>query len=135
MSLNSKMISPFIAACVLAGEGEYGEIEKDCVADLAADLELKDLDEKVSVEFKKVEKMDEDALDEYLETAAKAVKEGEKEGVLLICMNVLASDGVITQDEIENYFSFAEILGVEEERASEIFDEFVDEMDDLEIEA
>lgn len=131
MSLNSKMISPFIAACVLAGEGEYGEIEKDCVADLAADLELKDLDEKVSVEFKKVEKMDEDALDEYLETAAKAVKEG----VLLICMNVLASDGVITQDEIENYFSFAEILGVEEERASEIFDEFVDEMDDLEIEA
>lgn len=131
MSLNSKMISPFIAACVLAGEGEYGEIEKDCVADLAADLELKDLDEKVSVEFKKVEKMDEDALDEYLETAAKAVKEG----VLLICMNVLASDGVITQDEIENYFSFAEILGVEEERASEIFDDFVDEMDDLEIEA
>lgn len=135
MSLNSKTISPFIAACILAGEGEYEEIEKDCVADLASDLELKDLDENVSAEFKKVEKMDEDAFDEYLETAAKAVKKGEKEGVLLICMNVLASDGVITQDEIENYFSFAEILGVEEERASEIFDEFVDEMDDLEIEA
>ena len=36
---------------------------------------------------------------------------------------------------MENYFAFAEVLGVEEEKASEIFDEYVEDAEDLEIEA
>ena len=41
---------------------------------------------------------------------------------------------LISIGEITNYFTFADILGVSEERASEIFDDFVDEVDDLFIE-
>ena len=48
---------------------------------------------------------------------------------------MLACDGVITADEMENYFAFADVLNVEEERASEIFDAYVENAEDLEIEA
>ena len=50
-------------------------------------------------------------------------------------LNDLASDGVITADEMENYFAFAELLGIDDEKASGLFDDFVEEADDLEIEA
>ena len=54
---------------------------------------------------------------------------------MLVTLDVLASDGVITADEMENYFAFADVLNVEEERASEIFDAYVENAEDLEIEA
>lgn len=132
MALNSKILAPFIAASVAAGSREYDDMAKDCVAGLASDLQLDDLDKTVTKEFKAIDTMDDDAFDEYLANAAENVT--DKEAVLLICLNVLASDMVITIDEMANYFSFADILDISEERASEIFDEFIDEVDDLVIE-
>ena len=79
--------------------------------------------------------MEDDDFDSYLEEAAKKIKVSEREAVLLVTLDVLASDGVITADEMENYFAFAEVLGVEEEKASEIFDAYVEDAEDLEIEA
>ncbi|MFC0819462.1 hypothetical protein [Moraxella marmotae] len=132
MALTTKIIAPFIGASVIAGEGEYDEIVQACVADLAENLELADLDQAVAKEVQKIAKLDDDEFDEYLANAAEAVKDNE--AVLLICLDVLASDSVITIDEMANYFAFADILGVSEDRASEIFDDFVDEADDLTIE-
>ena len=91
--------------------------------------------DEVEAAFKKIEKLSDDDFDAYLEEAAKAVKAGEKEATLLISLQVLASDGVITADEMENYFAFAELLGIDDEKASKLFDDFVEEADDLEIEA
>lgn len=102
---------------------------------MAEELELNDLQKEVEAAFKKIEKLSDDDFDAYLEEAAKAVKAGEKEATLLISLQVLASDGVITADEMENYFAFAELLGIDDEKASELFDDFVEEADDLEIEA
>lgn len=132
MALTSKIIAPFIGASILAGEGEYDEIVKACVAELAESLELSDLDKTVAKELDKVSKLDDDEFDDYLAKSAKSVS--DTEAVLLICLDVLASDLVISLDEITNYFAFADILGVSEDRASEIFDEFVDAVDDLTIE-
>ena len=129
MGITSKTIAPFVAAAFSA-EGEYGEFEKEVVAGLAEDLELKGLDKEVEAAFKKIE-----YFDNYLADAAKGVKASEKEAVLLVTLDVLAADGVITSDEIENYFAFAEVLGVADDKASEIFDEYVENTEDLEIEA
>ena len=38
----------------------------------------------------------------------------------------MCADAYLGQDEIENYFAFAEILGVEEDRAEELMDEFLE---------
>ena len=134
MGITSKVIAPFIAAAISV-EGAYEEVEKETVEGLAEELGLKDLDKEVEVAFKKIEKLEDDDFDSYLEEAAKKIKASEREAVLLVTLDVLASDGVITADEMENYFAFAEVLGVEEEKASEIFDEYVEDAEDLEIEA
>lgn len=134
MAITSKAIAPFIAAAISV-EGAYEEVEKETVEGLAEELELKDLGKEVEAAFKKIEKLDDDDFDSYLEEAAKKIKASEREAVLLVTLDVLASDGVITADEMENYFAFAEVLGVEEEKASEIFDAYVEDAEDLEIEA
>ena len=134
MAITSKAIAPFIAAAISV-EGAYEEVEKETVEGLAEELELKDLGKEVESAFKKIEKLEDDDFDSYLEEAAKKIKASEREAVLLVTLDVLASDGVITADEMENYFAFAEVLGVEEEKASEIFDEYVEDAEDLEIEA
>lgn len=132
MALNTKLIAPFIGASVLAGEGEYDEIVKACVAELAEALELNDLDDIVSQEVTTLAQMDDEQFNDYLSQSAEKVV--DKEAVLAICLDVLASDLVISIDEMANYFAFADILGISEERASEIFDDFVEAMDDLVIE-
>lgn len=132
MALTSKILAPFIGASVLAGEGEYDEIVKACVMELADNLELADLDDVVIKELDKLTKLRDDEFDEYLTQSAQTVS--DKEAVLLICLDVLASDLVVSVDEMANYFAFADILGVSEDRASEIFDDFVDAVDDLTIE-
>ena len=134
MGITSKTIAPFIAAAISV-EGVYEEVEKETVEGLAEELELKDLGKEVEAAFKKIEKLEEDDFDTYLEEAAKKVKATEKEAVLLVTLDVLACDGVITADEMENYFAFAELLGIDDEKASGLFDDFVEEADDLEIEA
>lgn len=132
MALNSKLIAPFIGASVLAGEGEYDEIVKACVTELAEALELNDLDDIVSQEVTTLAQMDDEQFNDYLSQSAEKIV--DKEAVLAICLDVLASDLVISIDEMANYFAFADILGISEERASEIFDDFVEAMDDLVIE-
>lgn len=132
MALTSKVIASFILVPVLAGEGVYDEIVKDYVIDLAEQLALKDLEKTVIKEVEKLSQMNDNEFDDYLEASAKAVKDNE--AVLLICLDVLASDLVISIDEMESYFAFADILGVSEDRAGEIFDDFVDETEDLTIE-
>ncbi|MEB3040643.1 hypothetical protein [Capnocytophaga gingivalis] len=134
MAITSKAIAPFIAAAISV-EGAYEEVEKETVEGLAEELELKDLGKEVESAFKKIEKLEDDDFDSYLEEVAKKIKASEREAVLLVTLDVLASDGVITADEMENYFAFAEVLGVEEEKASEIFDAYVEDAEDLEIEA
>ena len=134
MGITSKAIAPFIAAAISV-EGAYEEVEKETVGGLAEELGLKDLDKEVEAAFKKIESLEDDDFDSYLEEAAKKIKAPEREAVLLVTLDVLAADGLITADEMENYFAFAEVLGVEEEKASEIFDEHVEDAEDLEIEA
>lgn len=132
MALNSKLIAPFIGASVLAGEGEYDEIIKACVTELAEALELNDLDDIVSQEVTTLAQMDDEQFNDYLSQSAEKIV--DKEAVLVICLDVLASDLIISIDEMANYFAFADILGISEERASEIFDDFVEAIDDLVIE-
>jgi hypothetical protein len=45
-----------------------------------------------------------------------------------------ASDAFLSSDEVENFFTFAELLGVDEDDAQAILDVFIDEEEDLIIE-
>ena len=93
MKTDPKILASFLAAAVWA-DGEYDEFEKEFVADLAEGLEVPTLNATLEAEIKATENMDEDALANYLETAAKKVTAGEKEGILSLCLQLMCACSV-----------------------------------------
>ncbi|MBR4197551.1 MAG: hypothetical protein IKQ94_02115 [Bacteroidales bacterium] len=133
MKTDPKILSTFLAAAIWA-DGEYDEFEKEFVNDLSEELEVATLPVILDKEIKATEKMSEEELANNLEAAAKKVDAGEKEGILSLCLQMMCADAFLAQDEVDNYFAFAEILGIDEETASTLLDEFVNEEEELIIE-
>ena len=133
MKTESKVLASFLAAAVWA-DGEYNEFEQELVQEIGDELGVKGLDKDLQEAIAATEKMSEDELADVLEEAAKNVVASEKEGILALCLQMLCVDAFLSSDEIDNFFAFADILGVDEDKAQEILDEFVDEEEDLIIE-
>ncbi|MBO4739764.1 MAG: hypothetical protein J5606_09445 [Bacteroidales bacterium] len=133
MKTESKVLSSFLAAAVWA-DGEYDEFEKEFVNEVGDVLEIKTLLADLEKTIKETEKMNEDQLASFLETAAKKVDAEEKEGVLTLCLQLMCADAFLAIEEVENFLAFADILGIDEDKATAILDEFVAEEEDLIIE-
>ena len=133
MKTNSKALASFLAAAVWA-DGEYCEFEQSLVADMGDLLDAKTLTKDLEEAIAATENMSGEELTAHLEEAAKKVDATEKEGVLTLCLQMLCSDAFLSSDEVENYFTFAELLGVNEDDAQAILDVFIDEEEDLIIE-
>ena len=133
MKTNSKALASFLAAAVWA-DGEYCEFEQSLVADMGELLDAKTLTKDLEEAIVATENMSGEELTAHLEDAAKKVDATEKEGILTLCLQMLCSDAFLSSDEVENYFTFAELLGVDEDDAQAILDVFIDEEEDLIIE-
>ena len=133
MKTNSKTLASFLAAAVWA-DGEYCEFEQSLVADMGDLLDAKNLTKDLEEAIAATENMSGEELTAHLEEAAKKVDATEKEGILTLCLQMLCSDAFLSSDEVENFFTFAELLGVDEEDAHAILDVFIDEEEDLIIE-
>ena len=133
MKTNSKALASFLAAAVWA-DGEYCEFEQSLVADMGDLLDAKTLTQDLEAAIAATENMSGDELTAHLEEAAKHVDATEKEGILTLCLQMLCSDAFLSSDEVENFFTFAELLGVDEDDAQAILDVFIDEEEDLIIE-
>ena len=133
MKTNSKALASFLAAAVWA-DGEYCEFEQSLVADMGDLLDAKTLTQDLEAAIAATENMSGDELTAQLEEAAKQVDATEKEGILTLCLQMLCSDAFLSSDEVENFFTFAELLGVDEDDTQAILDVFIDEEEDLIIE-
>lgn len=133
MKTNSKALASFLAAAVWA-DGEYCEFEQSLVADMGDLLDAKTLTQDLEEAIAATENMSGEELTTTLEEAAKQVDTTEKEGILTLCLQMLCSDAFLSSDEVENFFTFAELLGVDEDDAQAILDVFIDEEEDLIIE-
>ena len=133
MKTNSKALASFLAAAVWA-DGEYCEFEQSLVADMGDLLDVKTLTKDLEEAIAATENMSGEELTAHLEEAAKKVDTTEKEGILTLCLQMLCSDAFLSSDEVENFFTFAELLGVDEDDAQAILDVFIDEEEDLIIE-
>ena len=133
MKTNSKALASFLAAAVWA-DGEYCEFEQSLVADMGDLLDAKTLTKDLEAAIAATENMSGEELTAQLEEAAKQVDATEKEGILTLCLQMLCSDAFLSSDEVENFFTFAELLGVDEDDAQAILDVFIDEEEDLIIE-
>ena len=130
MKTNSKALASFLAAAVWA-DGEYCEFEQSLVADMGDLLDAKTLTKDLEEAIAATENMSGEELTATLEEAAKQVDTTEKEGILTLCLQMLCSDAFLSSDEVENFFTFAELLGVDEDDAQAILDVFIDEEEDL----
>ena len=130
MKTNSKALASFLAAAVWA-DGEYCEFEQSLVADMGDLLDAKTLTKDLEEAIAATENMSGEELTAHLEEAAKKVDTTEKEGILTLCLQMLCSDAFLSSDEVENFFTFAELLGVDEDDAQAILDVFIDEEEDL----
>ena len=128
MKTDPKVLSTFLAAAIWA-DGEYDEFEKELGKDLADELEISTLPVLLEKEIKATENMTEEALADYLEETAKKVDKGESQGILTLCLQMMCADAFLAQDEMDNFFAFAEILGIDDAIATAILDEFVEEED------
>ena len=133
MKTESKVLATFLAAAVWA-DGEYNEFEQELVGEIGEELGIKSLQADLEAAIALVENLSEDDLDVALKDAAKKVNASEKEGILVLCLQMLCADAFLSTDEIENFFAFADILGVDEDAAENILDEYVNEEEDLIIE-
>jgi uncharacterized tellurite resistance protein B-like protein len=133
MKTNSKALASFLAAAVWA-DGEYCEFEQSLVADMGDLLDAKTLTKDLEEAIAATENMSGEELTATLEEAVKQVDTTEKEGILTLCLQMLCSDAFLSSDEVENFFTFAELLGVDEDDAQAILDVFIDEEEDLIIE-
>ena len=133
MKTNSKALASFLAAAVWA-DGEYCEFEQSLVADMGDLLDAKTLTKDLEEAIAATENMSGEELTAHLEEAAKKVDTTEKEGILTLCLQMLCSDAFLSSDEVENFFTFAELLGVDGDDAQAILDVFIDEEEDLIIE-
>lgn len=133
MKTKSNVLAAFLAAAVWA-DGEYNEFEKELVLEIGDELGVKGLDKDLEESIAATENMSEEELADALEEAAKGVAPSEKEGILALCLQMLCADAYLSADEMDNFFAFADILGIDEDKAQETLDEFVDEEEDLIIE-
>ncbi|MEE1184263.1 MAG: hypothetical protein UHZ06_07280 [Paludibacteraceae bacterium] len=133
MKTESKVLATFLAAAVWA-DGEYNEFEQELVGEIGEELGIKSLKADLEAAIALVENLSEDDLDVALKDAAKKVNASEKEGILVLCLQMLCADAFLSTDEIENFFAFADILEVDEDAAENILDEYVNEEEDLIIE-
>ncbi|MBO5719341.1 MAG: hypothetical protein J6R71_06960 [Bacteroidales bacterium] len=133
MKTDSKVLASFLAAAVWA-DGEYNEYEKELVAEIGEVLEVSTLSKDLETAIAATENISEEELSSVLEAASKEVNKQEKEGVLTLCLQMLCADAYLSEEEVENFFAFADILGIEDETAQTILDEFINEEEDLIIE-
>ncbi len=133
MKTKSKVLASFLAAAVWA-DGEYDEFEQQLTEELAEELGVKSLEKDLNEAISSTANLSEDMLADLLEKEAKNVVPEEKEGILMLCLQMMSADAYLGNDEIENFFSFAEILGVDEDAAEAMLDEFIEEEEDLIVE-
>lgn len=133
MITEQKIFASFLAAAVWA-DGEFDENEKDFLVELEEEMELKDLVADVDALVKEYENLGGEQLTDVLTEAAAKVDKDEREGVLSLTLQLMCADAYLGQDEVDNYFAFAEILEVDEDTAEELMNELLEDEEDLIVE-
>lgn len=135
MKTKLETIAAFVAASIWA-DGFYDEAEKELLAEVA---EAIDVDEKkwiaiAEAEIKKVEKMSDDEINNYMEKAAKNVDSSEVNEIFEICLEMMLSDLELSKDEVTNLLAFAELLHIETENAVLMIADMVKDEEEMVVE-
>lgn len=133
MKTNNKNIAAFVAAAIWADEA-YDEAEKVAVEEIAEALELEGFAADVEAELAKVEKMDGQAVADYLVEAGEGVDDEELAFVFEAVLQIVLCDGVLAYSEARNLLTVADALGLEHEYALLMVADMMKEENEVEVE-
>ena len=134
MKTNIQDIAAIIATTIWA-DGEYDAAEKEVVSEIADAFELNadEFEAAVNSAVAAVEPMNEEEVNAYILEHSGEIDEEEAEYVLQAVLQVITVDGVIGEEEIENFLSIASALGVDDARAVLMLVDIVKDEPELEI--
>lgn len=126
MKTDSKVIALFLSTAIWA-DGEFTDIERDTLKDIASDFELDTLVKDVQDSIAEVASFSAEDLSKKLSESAKQVDNNEKDGILVLCLQLMGCDSYLAKEEINNYFVLANLLGIDTGHAKEVLAELVEE--------
>ena len=126
MKTDSKITALFLSTAIWADE-KYNDTERETLHEIAANLELDTLADDVQDCIAKVTNLSADELTQRLSEAAQKVNPEEKDGILALCLQLMGCDSYLAEEEINNFFVLAGILGIDTEHAKGILTELVEE--------
>ncbi len=134
MKTNIQDIAAIIATTIWA-DGEYDEAEKVVVEEIADAFELNAYEFASAVDsaVAAVEPMNEEEVNAYILEHSGEIDDEEAEYVLQAVLQVIVVDGVIGQEEVENFLSIATALGIDDARAVLMLADIVKDEPELEI--
>lgn len=135
MKTDSKTIAGILATVIWAG-GEYEEAQQAAVEEVGDALELNPdlLIMEVDREVKKLNKLDEEGVNAYLQKVADAVDDEEIGFALESALQVAISDNVLGKDELNTINAIGEALGMDASDVKTLVDDLVKSEPELEVE-
>lgn len=126
MKTDSKITAIFLSSAIWADEN-YSDTERETLQEIAANLGLDTLADDVQACIAEVTNLSADELAKKLTEAASKVDSEEKDGILALCLQLMGCDSYLAEEEINNFFVLAGILGIDFEHAKGILAELVEE--------
>lgn len=134
MKTELKPISALIATAVWA-DGEYAEVEKTTVGEIADALELSTdaLNQAVENAFNEIKDLDEDGVSKYITDNANLVAEEDAGPIYEALIQIICCDSVISSAEVENLIAISNALQIEPSTAILLLLDAVKDEPDMQI--
>ncbi|MDE5735407.1 MAG: TerB family tellurite resistance protein [Duncaniella sp.] len=134
MKTSSATLGSIIAAIVWA-DGEYSDVEREAVGEIAEALGLteKELSMNITAALVELKNMDEDKATDFAVKHAAKVDDEETGEVFQALMQMALCDNVLTYGEVHNLLALAEALDIDRDAAVLMLCDLVKSESELEV--
>ena len=124
-----------ILAAIIWADGEYSEIERTTISEIAEALGLpeKELSMNITAALVELQNMDEEKATEYAVKHAAKVNDEETGEVFQALLQMALCDNVLTYNEVHNLLALAEALDIDQDAAVLMLCDLVKSEPELEV--
>lgn len=124
-----------ILAAIIWADGEYSEIERTTISEIAEALGLpeKELTMNITAALVELKNMDDQAATDYAVKHAAKVNDEETGEVFQALLQMALCDNVLTYNEVHNLLALAEALDIDQDAAVLMLCDLVKSEPDLEV--
>ena len=124
-----------ILAAIIWADGEYSEIERTTISEIAEALDLpeKELSMNITAALVELKNMDEEKATDFAVKHAAKVNDEETGEVFQVLLQMALCDNVLTYNEVHNLLALAEALDIDQDAAVLMLCDLVKSEPELEV--